>query len=103
MNRTFAIAATILSIGFAAVSNDAHAEVAGPVIQRQAPKALPAEVKQARVETSGAKTFIINGRRVLVPSDNNAEAVIKALKARYPSLQAGTREARGTVTAIEEK
>ena len=102
MNRIVALAATLLTIGFAAVSHDARAEVAGPVLQRQAAKPLSAEVKQARVETNGAKTFIINGRRVLVPSDGNAEAVIKALKARYPSLQADTGAAK-SVTAIEEK
>jgi len=102
MNRTIALAAALLTIGFAAVSHDAQAEVAGPVMQREAAKPLSAEIKQARVETNGAKTFIINGRRVLVPSDGNAEAVIKALKARYPSLQADAGAAHN-ITAIEEK
>jgi hypothetical protein len=90
MNRVAVALATLLVAAAGSVAaNDARAEVAGPVItQRQPAKPLATEIKQARVETSGAKTFIINGRRVLVPSDGNAEAVIKALKARYPSLQA---------------
>jgi hypothetical protein len=38
-----------------------------------------------------------------VPSDANAEAVIKALKERYPGLQADIREARSAVTTSEKK
>lgn len=102
MNRTIALVAALLTIGFAVVSHDAQAEVAGPIVQRQAAKQVPSVVKQARVEMNGAKTFIINGRRVLVPSDGNAESVIKALKARYPSLQADAGATRN-VTALEEK
>lgn len=103
MYRVIAIAVALFTIGFAAVPNDANAEVAGPAMtQRAASKQLTADMKQARVETSGGKTFIVNGRRVLVPSNANAQAVIKALKARYPGLQADTRTARN-VTALEEK
>ena len=102
MNRVALAAALLLTIGLA-ISNDAKAEVAGPVMtQRAASTQLPTEVKQARIETSGAKTFIINGRRVIVPSDANAEAVITALKARYPGLRSDTAAARG-VTAREEE
>ena len=95
---TRSIAAALVSMILATVARDAKAEVTA----RQAGKQLPTAIKQARVETSGATTFIINGRRVLVPADANAEAVIKALKARYPSLQADTGAAR-TVRTIEEK
>jgi hypothetical protein len=103
MYRVIAPAIALLTIGLAAVAQEANAEVAGPAMtQRAASKQLATDIKQARVETSGAKTFIVNGRRVLVPSNANAEAVIKALKARYPGLQADTRTARG-VTALAEK
>ena len=104
MNRVAITLAALLTIGFAAVSHDAKAEVAGPVMTQRhatnpAAKQLPAEIKQARIDQAridmgGAKTFIINGRRVIVPSDANAEAVIKALKARYPGLQSDTAAAR---------
>jgi hypothetical protein len=108
MNRVAIAFAALLAAGFAAASNDARAEAAGPVVTQrhasnQAAKQLPAAIEQARIEKSSAKTFIINGRRVLVPSDANAEAVIKALKERYPGLQADIREARSAVTTSEKK
>jgi len=108
MNRVAIAFAALLAAGFAAASNNASAEAAGPIVTQrhasnQAAKQLPAAIKQARIEKSSAKTFIINGRRVLVPSDANAEAVIKALKERYPDLQADTREARRAVTTSEKR
>lgn len=103
MYRVIAPAIALLTIGLAAVAQEANAEVAGPAMtQRMASKQLATDIKQTRVETSGGKTFIVNGRRVLVPSDANAAAVIKALKARYPGLQSDTAAAR-TVTTSEEK
>ncbi|MCD6073178.1 MAG: hypothetical protein K0Q70_61 [Rhodospirillales bacterium] len=109
MNRVaLATAAVLLATGIVAAAHDAKAEVAGPVMtQRQAAKQLPAEaiqarIDQARIDMGGAKTFIINGRRVLVPSDANADAIIKALKARYPGLQSDDAATR-SVAAIEEK
>ena len=103
MNRVAIAFTALLATGLAAASNDAMAEAAGPVVtQRPGTKQLPTAIKQARIETGNAKIFIINGRRVLVPSDANAEAVIKALKERYPGLQADAAAARN-VTAIKEK
>ena len=54
-----ALATALLTIGFAA-SNDAKAEVAGPVLtQRAAAKQLPAEVRQARASIDNIRGFIV--------------------------------------------
>lgn len=96
--------AAFVATGFSIFAENARAEAAGPVIAHQSATApRTADIKQARIETSGAKAFIINGRRVLVPADSNAEAVIKALKARYPGLEADTAGTRNVVRAIAEK
>jgi hypothetical protein len=103
MNRVAVAFTALLATGFVAAANDARAEAAGPVATQrpannQAAKQRSAAIKQARIETSSAKIFLINGRRVLVPSDANAEAVIKALKERYPGLQADAATARNLTT-----
>jgi hypothetical protein len=88
MNRTATHIAAAITIGFACVSNDAKAEAGVPVdTLRASAKQNPVEVEQAHNKTAGGQTFFVNGRRVLVPSDANSEAVIKALKARYPALR----------------
>ena len=50
-------------------------------------------------QIGGAQIFIVNGKRVSVPTNDSAEAIIKALKERYPGLKPDT-GTQGMATAI---
>jgi hypothetical protein len=92
MNRIAAhLALALLATAVCAGSTDARADAAKPSVGTQASSSqLPRAVKQARVETGNSQAFIINGKRVFVPANDNAVAVIKALKDRYPGLKPDT-------------
>mgnify|MGYP003350773051 CR=1 FL=1 len=96
MNRAIALAVVL----FAATVAQARAEMVGPAVPAQTPSGqISHTVKQARVETGGAQIFIVNGKRVSVPTNDSAEAIIKALKERYPGLKPDT-GAQGLAAAV---
>jgi hypothetical protein len=94
MHRIAVLFFAMFAVSTAAIATDARAETAQPTSRQ-----LPTIIKQSRVESSVAKTFIINGHRVSVPANEHAEAVIKALKERYPGLKPDT-GSQGMTTAV---
>lgn len=89
-------AAAAITVAFVtALAAQAQASARDEASISQTAGHVPTTVKRIRLETADAKAFVLNGHRILVPADENAEAMIATLKQRFPDLKPDTGASQG--------